>query len=392
MNHQEKILEIYRFISNEFYKSMNVVAEIQKLPQNVLNNINLIGLNCFKRKGVYTVLVTLLTHKSLFPEQDVRFHQHNLSSGFSGRSIDTQYITPTLKNLGLPSMAESGWLTRSLEQPFPYTMEYQGKISGKGVKNAFLSILNFLEIEVEAINQKRVSELLLISLLKTVIELSSKEKLEFNRIQELYPQASKKFEIKINDIVSYLQEHFYCKYTTKGASKLPVIAIYAIYELLIKEIARYKNFSLKPLGSHTASDRTSKSAGDIEIYSIEPDNYLLEVIEIKYERLIDKHMVEIAKEKILRFSPERYLILSSANVKEEDENDINRMINEILNNHQCQVIVNGIFPTLKYYLRLVSSLSEFINCYSGLIEKDQEINFEHKQKWADILTKIIISQ
>ena len=55
-------------------------------------------------------------------------------------------------------------------------------------------------------------------------------------------------------------------------------------------------------------------------------------------------MVEIAKEKILRFSPERYLILSSANVKEEDENDINRMINEILNNHQCQVIVNGIFP------------------------------------------------
>lgn len=268
MNHQEKILEIYRFISNEFYKSMNVVAEIQKLPQNVLNNINLIGLNCFKRKGVYTVLVTLLTHKSLFPEQDVRFHQHNLSSGFSGRSIDTQYITPTLKNLGLPSMAESGWLTRSLEQPFPYTMEYQGKISGKGVKNAFLSILNFLEIEVEAINQKRVSELLLISLLKTVIELSSKEKLEFNRIQELYPQASKKFEIKINDIVSYLQEHFYCKYTTKGASKLPVIAIYAIYELLIKEIARYKNFSLKPLGSHTASDRTSKSAGDIEIFSL----------------------------------------------------------------------------------------------------------------------------
>ena len=94
----------------------------------------------------------------------------------------------------------------------------------------------------------------------------------------------------------------------------------------------------------------------------------------------------------MRFSPERYLILSSANVKEEDENDINRMINEILNNHQCQVIVNGIFPTLKYYLRLVSSLSEFINCYSGLIEKDQEINFEHKQKWADILTKIIISQ
>ncbi len=392
MNHQEKLLEIYRFISNGSHKSMKIIAEMQKLPQNILDNINLIGLNCFKQKGVYTVLVTLLTHKFLFPEQDVRSHQHNLYNGFSGRSIDTQYITPTLKNLGLPSMAESGWLTRSLEQPFPYTMEYKGKISGKGVKNAFLSILNFLEIEVKAINQKKVSELLLICLLKTVIELSSKEKLEFIRIQELDPQANKKVEIKINDIVFSLQEHFYCKYTTKGASKLPVIAIYAIYELLIKEIARYKNCSLKPLGSHTASDRTSRSAGDIEIYSIEPDNHLLEVIEIKYEKLIDKHMVEIVKEKILRFSPERYLILSSVNVKKEDESDINRMINEILNNHQCQVIVNGIFPTLKYYLRLVSSLSEFINCYSGLIENDQEIDFEHKQKWAEILAKIIITQ
>lgn len=392
MKHQKKLSEIYRFILNGSHKSIKITTEIQQLPQNVLDNINLIGLNCFKQKGVYTVLVTLLTHKSLFPEQDVRFHQHNLHNGFSGRSIDTQYITPTLKNLGLPSMAESGWLTRSLEQPFPYTMEYQGKISGKGVKNAFLSILNFIEIEVKDISQKRTSELLLICLLKTVIELSSKEKLGFIRIQELDPQANKKVEIKINDIVSSLQEHFYCKYTTKGASKLPVIAIYAIYELLIKEVARYKNCSLKPLGSHTASDRTSRSAGDIEISSIEPDNHLLEVIEIKYEKLIDKHMVEIAKEKILRFSPERYLILSSVNVKKDDEIDINQMINEILNGHQCQVIVNGIFPTLKYYLRLVSSLGEYINRYSGLIEKDQEIDFEHKQKWAEILAKIIITQ
>jgi DNA (cytosine-5)-methyltransferase 1 len=54
------------------------------------------------------------------------------------------------------------------------------------------------------------------------------------------------------------------------------------------------------------------------------------------------------------------------------------------------VIVNGIFPTLKYYLRLVSSVTEFINHYSDLLEKDREINFEHKQKWAEILEKIEI--
>ena len=52
-----------------------------------------------------------------------------MDQGFSGRSIDTKYITPTLKELGLTSMSESGWLTRSLEQPYPYDFKYQGKIS-----------------------------------------------------------------------------------------------------------------------------------------------------------------------------------------------------------------------------------------------------------------------
>jgi DNA (cytosine-5)-methyltransferase 1 len=42
-------------------------------------------------------------------------------------------------------MAESGWLTRSLEQPYPYDLDYNGKISNKVVKEAFLKVLDFVE-------------------------------------------------------------------------------------------------------------------------------------------------------------------------------------------------------------------------------------------------------
>lgn len=392
MNHQEKLIEIYKFISNDLSKSKKFAVEIRKIPKHILEKINLIGANSSKQKGVYTVLVTLLIHKSLFPQQDIRFHQENLPNGFSGRTIDTRYITPTLKSLGLPSMAESGWLTRSLEQPFPYTVEYQGKISGKGIKEAFLNILDFLEVNVESSSKSKVAELLVTYLLKTVVETSNKETIAFPRMEEVAIYQQKKTPVKINDIISALEEHFYCKtYTSKGTSKLPVLAIYAIYQLLIKEIGRYKSCTLKPLGSHTASDKTSRSAGDIEICYTETPQKLLEVIEIKYQKLIDKHMVAIAQEKIAKFKPERYLILSSVNVKEEDGVDINVMIDEIANNYQCQVIVNGILPTLKYYLRLVNSLPEFINNYSTLIEKDQEINFEHKQKWNEILSRMSAS-
>lgn len=280
-------------------------------------------------------------------------------------------------------MAETGWLTRSLEQKAPYLMDYQGEIGGEGVKDAFLSILNFLELKVKPINQSKIAELLVISLLKEVLKISIEQTIAIPKIDN-----NKKSEIKIVDIISALEEHFYCKtYTAKGTSKLPVIAIYAVYELIIKEVNRYQNCSLKPLGSHTASDRTSKSAGDIEIYYSESPNSLLEAIEIKFEKPIDKHMVAIAIEKTAKFNPERYLILSSANIKQEDASDIGRMIDEAADEYKCQIIVNGVLPTIKYYLRLINYLPEFINKYSALVEKDQEINFDHKQKWNEIITR-----
>lgn len=378
MNHRDKLIEIYELISKK-----STVVEIKKIPQQTLEKIKLIAVNAFKKQmGVYTVLVTLLIHKILHPQQDIRFHQKKLPNGFSGRTIDTKYITPTLKSLGLPSMAETGWLTRSLEQKALYLMDYQGEIGGEGVKDAFLSILNFLELKVKPSNQSQIAELLVISLLKEVLKISIEQTITIPKIDN-----NRKSEVKIAAIISALEEHFYCKtYTAKGTSKLPVIAVYAVYELIIKEVNRYQNCSLKPLGSHTASDKTSKSAGDIEVYYSESPNSLLEVIEIKFEKPIDKHMVAITTEKIAKFNPERYLILSSANIKQEDASDIAQMIDEIASKYKCQVIVNGVLPTIKYYLRLVNYLPEFINNYSALIEKDQEINFDHKQKWNEIIT------
>ena len=43
-----------------------------------------------------------------------------------------------MKAVSFPAMAESGWLTRSLEQAHPYTLDYPGKITPKIVKEAFL--------------------------------------------------------------------------------------------------------------------------------------------------------------------------------------------------------------------------------------------------------------
>jgi|SRR6185312_7592044 len=99
-SHKEKLLEVYR---NSFD-----VSDISNISDEMMNFLKIITDNIDRNKGVYTVLITLIVHKLLEPAQDIRLHQSKMENGFSARTIDTKFITPTLKELGLPSMAESG--------------------------------------------------------------------------------------------------------------------------------------------------------------------------------------------------------------------------------------------------------------------------------------------
>jgi DNA (cytosine-5)-methyltransferase 1 len=186
----------------------------------------------------------------------------------------------------------------------------------------------------------------------------------------------------ISTIVNILEKHFTEKYSTHGGSKLPVLAFYAIYKSLITEVGRYKNCELASLGSHTASDRTSKSAGDIEVIK---DGKVFEVVEIKLDKLVDMNIARIAYEKIARFNPERYYILSYIGILEDDKIEIDKLISEIRSTHGCQLIVNGLLHTLKYYLRLISNPKAFFNEYIELVESDTEIKIIHKNKLKELM-------
>ena len=367
MNHKEKLLQVYNNSDSIEDVSSQVTTDYQ-------NYIEIIANNSFKQKGVYTVLITLLVHKLIDPKQDIRYHQTQMKGGFSGRTIDTQYITPTLKELGLPAMAESGWLTRSLEQPYPYTLDYNGKISNLKVKEAFLNLIDLIQK-----NPNQTEAILQILLYKTNL-VKDQNKIAITKLEK-----GEKLDIKT--IIHCLDQHFHFNYKTAGASKLPVLAFYAISKLLITEIERYQKCQLKPLGSHTASDRTAKTSGDIEI--LESEGNLFEAVEIKHGKAIDLQMIRIAKDKIYQFNPQRYCIYSSAEVKAGEEDAIDEEIKNIAKTHGCQIIINGILPTLKYYLRLVMSLEKFVNEYSTLVEEDLELKAIHKSKWNELINQIL---
>lgn len=363
MNHKEKLLETYK---NSF-----TVDDILDIDIKTIENIKIIGLKINSQKGVFTVLTTLVTHKILFPNQDVRKHQSKMEDGFSGRTIDTNYITPALKELGLPSMTTTGWLTRSLETPYEYTLNYKGEIRNKVVKKAFLEIIDFLEKNAD--KATNILRLLLFQAIET----------KKHSIVEIKPLQNSE-NLTIEKIITALKEQFSFKYRTRGGSKLPVLAFYTIYKSLINELRRYDDCKLEEMGSHIASDKASKSSGDIEISK---NDAIFEVIEIKLDKKIDSTIIRIVIEKIKRFSPKRYYVLSCIGTKESDKSVITDLINQVKKEHGCQIIVNGVIPTLKYYLRLITSLDEFIQNYSKAIEVDKELKKVHKDKWNELIEK-----
>ena len=179
-----------------------------------------------------------------------------------------------------------------------------------------------------------------------------------------------------------LEKHFNYKYKSRGASILPVIALYSVYECIINELKRFKNKHLQELSSHYSSDRSSGNTGDIVV--LNSDNSIYEVVEVKFDIEPDYIMIEDAYKKFCTTSVQRYYILSTLGIKDDEIERIHDFIGKIREQHGCQVIINGIFPTLKYYLRLLENTDLFIEKYVVNLEKNTEINTEHKLAWNKI--------
>lgn len=355
------------------YSEVNSLTSIDNLglSPNQLKWVKAVYENEETFKGVYTVLTTSLVYKCLHPEQDVRYHQSNMENGYSGRTFDTRYITPFLKSKQFyGAMKESGWLTRSLEQNLPYNLEYPGKINSKEVKSAFLNILNDIEIE-----NGEPRKYLLALIKNSLIEKSKKTVVLINPIKA-------ESDLNISDIIGNLNKHFYYKYKSRGASILPVIALYSIYECIVEELKRFEDKKLEVLASHTSCDRSSGATGDVVVRN--NDGSLYEVVEVKFDIPIDVIMIEDAYKKFAHSTVQRYYILSTKSTQNEQ---LEERVANIREEHGCQVILNGVFATIKYYLRLIENTDKFMDRYLYNLATHSEINYEHKISWNRIMEK-----
>ncbi len=375
--------DIYKKTLNEIFERVRKSHENKKnIPCKTLSIeqkswVKILIENVENQKSVVAATITSLLKKIVSPEQDIRLHREEFKSGYSGRSLDTNVVTPWLKE-NFPRFApkESGWLTRSIEQPHPFTMDFPGKIKNKNVKNAFLSILH--DIEENSVNPQSY----LVCLLYFLLEKYEREK---SFISQSLVKGIQSIPLTIDIVLNMFREHF----SMKMSSRLPVIAIYTIYETFMENIKLYEGKKLAPLKTHTTSDRYT-GFGDIEVYN--SDGTPFEMVEIKHNIPIDKTMIEDVLRKVKNTTIKKYYLLTTAepNFKDLDK-DIFKLVHEIKLKYGVEIIPNGIYQSLKYYLRFVPNLKDFIDKYTkNLIEEFKgttDIKEIHIKGWNKIKEK-----
>lgn len=315
----------------------------------------------------FTNIVTAISIKTARPEIDVRYHQvqiqnqTNRPAGFNFRGVSEKNIYPWLSKNEFNG-AKSGWQTRTFERPKPYFLSYDENIGT--IKTSFLEIYDELESG----------------------DCDPFEALRFLIYKQIQIRAKKGIiiaEPKTRDIatiVRMLTEHFSQTYKNKGASRLPVLAFHAIYTVLVREIQRFHGMSIRPLESHSAADAQTGAIGDIEI--ARSDGSIFEALEIKHNIPIDSTIIEHVKRKVMDKSVDRYYVLTTH--ISSDKPGLEEELTSIQARFGCQVIVNGVYRSLYYYLRLLSDPSSFAPEYAALLKTERAISFEHREAWNRI--------
>lgn len=362
--------EVFAFLQKFYDNTMRLVgsdAEIKSdLPQEVTDALDQILAQAESSKGVLTVGITSIVYKIFHPEQDIRKHQSGIPGGYSGRTFDATIITPFLKEVRFPAMAESGWLTRSLEQKVPYDFNYTGAIKPETLKRAFLNTLDFVETGTNC-------EQMLSYLFQGLIVQRNRQNIDL----------AKPYNLSIRGITDLLEKHFFSTYKSEGAARLPTLALHAIYQCLVQEMKRFEGMKLAEIESHTTSDRRSGRIGDIEV--VGADGQPFEAVEVKHGIALNVQLVKDAFEKFSKTRANRYYLLSTnESIAPAEKTKIDAEIERIKNLHGCQVICNSLMRTLYYYLRLLTDPAKFIDGYVKLLEQDKSIKFEHKQRWNEL--------
>lgn len=319
------------------------------------------------RHAARGVALTLCAYKSVVPSQGIRYHKADHEGGFAGRSVDAGATVPFLMKHGLTYNVETHWLSQTFSFAGPYLRGTVLKTQPKAAGPLLVDIVNRVEESPEphvfAVSVVRL-------LLCCLIEERNQGQIDLEKPKDL----------TIDQVISLLTAHFDMHYE-KNAPRLPQLALYAIYGCIVVSMERYHGLVLAPLERMKAANRKSGSVGDVDVLKLDQP---VESVEVKFGKPVSVIDVNEAIQKIKSKTVERYLILSTAGIEAAEVSEIEHRLKEFKRTNGCEIIVNGVLESIKYYLRLIRSSTDFILKYTTLVEKDADLGYEHRVAWNKI--------
>lgn len=311
------------------------------------------------------VLITLAACKAARPSQDICAHKDEHPGGFNARGIDTSDTVPFLRSRDLANAAESHWLTQVFSGVAfapGHVLRTTPRVVGK--------ILPSAVAQIQADGTDAARKALRIAMARLIEE----------RNKSSVPLTKPK-GLTIDAVISLLKRHFTMRYRT-GAPRLPQLAFYAIYTCLVRTSGRFAGAILGELERLRTANRKSGSVGDVDVLR---DSRPIEGVEIKFGMAVTTRHVSDAIEKIKAKDVKRYYIVATDGIADDDADEIRRLCNDFYRSNGCEIIVNGVYESIAYYLRMIDSTDDFVFTYVDLLAADTDLSYEHRLAWNTLL-------
>lgn len=333
----------------------------ERLGGPLAEKVNQLGSTKNAARGV---ALTLTAYKLVVPDQDVRSHKAEYPGGFSARAYDTRVTVPFLILHSLPRNVETHWLSQTFSFAGPYVPGTELKTQPKAAGTLFIEIINMVEAA-----DASIAEAVLVGLLVRLIRIRNADKVVLTRPKDL----------PIHLVLELIKTHLAGPYKA-NAPRLPQLVFYAVYGCLVESVRRYDGAELERLERLKSADRKRGTIGDIVVTR---DGRRIEAVEIKHDQPIAYIHVAEAIDKVRAESVTRYYLLSNQGIDPADAEVIVQRSAEFLKQNGCEIIVNGVFESLSYYLRLIPDTTSFLFRYAELLESDEDTGYEHRIRWNE---------
>ena len=185
--------------------------------------------------------------------------------------------------------------------------------------------------------------------------------------------------LTIAQIVDKVKRH--CSSDTDSASQLPVLAIHSLMSIVVREIKRYKGCAILRPKHRIAANSQKDWIADIHI--VGASDLLLEGYAVKHNIPINSDLIQNSIEKIYTTSVQAFYVLTTYHQDSYSEFDTD--IQRVEREHGCLLVLDGVYPTLQYYLRVIGNTNEFVDTYVTHLETDPSVTFQMKEAWNEIV-------